>query len=57
MARSLDLFRQTPGVAVTLYAQGARHHQGILRRRRIELSPVSRVRQCLAGGKLSGGLY
>jgi hypothetical protein len=36
MARLLDLLRQTPGFAAALYAQGARHHQGILRRRRVE---------------------
>src|ERR1019366_1374505 len=40
MARLLDLLRQTPGLAVALYAQGARHHQGILRRRRLEQALV-----------------
>ena len=40
MARPLDPFRQTPGFAVALDAQGARHHKCIFWRRRIEQALV-----------------
>jgi hypothetical protein len=51
MARPFDLFGQTPGFAVALYAQGACHHQGILWRRRLKQAFVPQGSRRRPGGR------